>query len=575
MKEVKRPQGEIARQLKVLMLLRVVFISLLLGAFIFVLVKQQKPYSQYVQTFHYLLIAAVYFLTFFYVLVFKYAKTLVWLVYIQFFIDVLIVTAIVFATGGIESIFSFLYIFVIFGGSIILYRRGGIAIASISSIFYGLLLDLQYFGVIHPLGIRQISPSEYQSFHIFYQILVNIAAFYMVAILSSFLSEQARQSRAELKARQSDIEKLEALNESIIKSIKSALIVLDHYDRIILFNPAAEEILEMKADAATGHPIDESLPFLKDYLSQLNVKTNERSKKGRSFIDFPYSRGKNQEIYLRLSVSPLGFRKKDEKGLILILQDLTESRKIEEEMKKVEGLALVGQLAAGIAHEIRNPMASISGSIQMLKRGLDEDDVNARLMDIVSREINRLNHLISDFLFYARPKTANFSEFNLNQVISESLTLFRNNQDLSDRIKIVTDLDETIDLRSDPAQIKQALWNLLLNARDAMSEGGTLHISTEKGPNGTEQEMVRITVRDTGTGFNHEALSKLFTPFYTTKEEGSGLGLATVKRIVEGLHGEITGSNHPEGGAQILMSFPLCPRHMPSNGNGLITSNPS
>ena len=571
MTEAKPPQAEIAGQLKILMLLRVVFVSLLLGAFIFVLIKQHRPYFEYVQSFHYLLIAVVYLLTFFYAIIFKYSKSLIWLAYLQLFIDVLIVSAIVFATGGVESIFSFLYILIIFGGSIILYRRGGIAIASISSIFYGLLLDLHYFGVIHPLGIKEIPPSEYQSFHIFYQILVNIAAFYVVAYLGSFLSEQARQSRAELKARQTDIEKLEALNESIINSITSALIVLDHNNRIILFNPAAEEILEMEADSTTGRQIAESLPFLDDYISKLQPPATHGSKKNPSFIDIPYLKNSNEEVYLRLSISPLGLQTEDKKGIILILQDLTESKKIEEEMKKVEGLALVGQLAAGIAHEIRNPMASISGSIQMLKGGLDQDDVNARLMDIVSREINRLNHLVSDFLFYARPKTASFSEFDLNQLISESLELFKNNQNLSDKIKIITHLNETVELKSDPGQIKQVLWNLLLNARDAMSEGGTLHITTEKGSDGPEldQEMVRIVVRDTGTGFNKEALSKLFTPFFTTKEEGSGLGLATVKRIVEGLYGEITGSNHPGGGAKISMLFPLSPLHTSLNGNGL------
>jgi two-component system sensor histidine kinase PilS (NtrC family) len=251
----------------------------------------------------------------------------------------------------------------------------------------------------------------------------------------------------------------------------------------------------------------------------------------------------------------------NEKGFILIFQDVTEIKKIEEEMKKVEGLAIIGELAAGVAHEIRNPMASISGSIQMLAEGLEKDNVNRQLMDIVSREINRLNHLVNDFLLFARPKKANLQEFDLNQLILESLELFQNSQHWTKKTNLVTDFRHDIRLESDPEQIKQVLWNLFLNAQEAMPDGGSLHVAIELNADETytDHKRVKIVVRDTGNGFDEKALSQIFTPFFTTKEGGSGLGLATVKRIVEGLKGEVSGSNHPEGGARIIILLPESP----------------
>jgi two-component system sensor histidine kinase PilS (NtrC family) len=230
-------------------------------------------------------------------------------------------------------------------------------------------------------------------------------------------------------------------------------------------------------------------------------------------------------------------------------------KQIEEEMRKVEGLAMAGQLAAGIAHEIRNPMASISGSIQILRESLDKDDINSQLMDIILREINRLNDLLSDFLLFARPKQAKIEWFDLNELILESLDFFRNSGKWVDKIKVHTKFHTPLRLESDPHQVRQVLWNLLLNASEAMPDGGSLYVQTElfdsRGGRGSPSKQVRMTIRDTGKGFTEDAIKHLFAPFYTTKEGGSGLGLATVKRIVEGLKGRVYGKNHSEGGAEI------------------------
>jgi two-component system sensor histidine kinase PilS (NtrC family) len=203
-------------------------------------------------------------------------------------------------------------------------------------------------------------------------------------------------------------------------------------------------------------------------------------------------------------------------------------------------------------------MASISGSIQMLREKLGKDDVNNRLMDIVSREISRLNNLVNDFLLFARPKQANRRLFDLNAIIQESLELFRNSQHWNNKIGIVTELQGDTMLDSDPDQLKQTFWNLYLNACEAMPEGGSLHVTTtHESPQQGDSGNVIISVRDSGKGFEDSVLPHLFVPFFTTKEHGSGLGLAIVKRIVDRLRGEVWGANHPQGGAVITIRLPL------------------
>jgi two-component system sensor histidine kinase PilS (NtrC family) len=551
------PRSELFGRLQRLMFLRVLFVSLLLGASVFVQVKETRTVFGGIQTYHYLLIAAIYCITVLYVILLKRLSNLIRFAYLQLLVDTGLVTAIIYATGGIESIFSFLYILTIINGSIILYRKGGMITASSCSILYGLLIDLHYFRVIEPLGSRVAQPADYQSSYIFYLILVNIAAFYLVAFLSSYPSEQARKGRVELKAKQEDIVKLEALNEWIIRSMTSGLITLDDREKILLFNPAAEALFGIPSAACIGQRLLEALPFLKGHIRLGDHEWNPHSSKHQDFIDLPYLRPSGERVFLRCSVSPLRLPGGVEGGRVLFFQDMTQMREIEEEMKRVEGLALIGELAAGIAHEIRNPMASISGSIQMLKESLEMDDVKTKLMDIMLREINRLNTLVSDFLLFARPKQSSVESVDLNQLILDSLELFQNSAKWTDKIRVETHFHGSMDIESDPEQIKQVLWNIFLNAAEAMRNGGVLSVRTDfvevAEPHAGDRKMARITFRDTGEGFSSKALQFLFTPFFTTKEGGSGLGLAIVKRIVEGLKGRVSGKNHPDGGAEITV----------------------
>ncbi len=540
---------DIKKRLQTLMLLRVVVASFLLGATIFLQIKATKTYFGYIQSAHFLLIAGIYFLTIIYLILYKYVHNYIALAYGQVIIDTFLATCIIYVTGGIESIFSFLYILIIITSSILLSRKGGLIIATFSSLFYTLLLMFHYHGLIHPLGAHLAAYEGYKGESVSFTALANVLAFYLICFLTSYLAETANQSKIELMAKELDVDQLELLNDSIIKSIGSALFAVDENSKVILLNPAAEALFKIRSPDVLGRRITDILPFLNG--QSLHLTSGLR--------DITTVNHNGDEIHLRYSISPLKVPIGKENGFIFIFQDITKLKEIEQEMKKVEGLAMVGELAAGIAHEIRNPMASISGSIQMLKEELGQNEMHSRLMDIVLREISRLNNLVNDFLLFARPKQTNLKEFDLNQLILEALELFKNSEHWSNKVRVDIDLEGPLRIISDPEQIKQVLWNLFVNSCEAMPEGGMLFIDTKKlsGEKGHDLAMIRI--RDTGKGFDDDSLKKLFVPFFTTKDKGSGLGLAIVKRIVNGLGGNVEGSNHPKGGAQLTVTLPIRP----------------
>jgi len=541
-------------RLQLLMFLRVTLVSLLLGVAIIIQVRETKTFFGEIVNAHYSLIAAVYLLTFLYVIAFRYVRNLTRFAYVQILLDTILITAIIHTTGGIESMFSLLYLLSIISGSIILYRRGGLMVASFSIILYGALLDLNYYGLINSMGSYSLYPQDYQSDEVFYRILVNGAAFYVVSFLSSFLSEQSLRSETALKAKQKDMADLEMLNENIIQSISSGLVAVDEYRKIIVFNKGAEGLFDVESTDAIRRDVYEVIPFIQPYLEQKNPN---------KFNQIVYQGGDRKQIDLLLNISSLTDQDGNKKGEILFFQDMTRVREMEREVKRMEDLAMLGELSAAIAHEIRNPLASISGSIQVLEDSLSREDalINERLMDIISREIDRLNHMVSDFLQFARPQSKEVEKFDLNQLIGETLYIFQNSQSWSSNLEVERKFSGPLEMGSDPQQLKQVIWNILLNASEAMPKGGVIRVSTEKvngfDGSGGSTESVKIKVEDNGSGINPKVIKDMFKPFSTTKKGGSGLGLAIVKRIVDGLGGEVSGQNLASGGAAITIVLPL------------------
>jgi len=547
-------QKKTLSRLQLLMFLRVGFVSLLLGVAIIIQVRETKTYFGEILNAHYILIASIYFLTFIYIVALKYIKNLFKFAYLQLLIDTIFITAIIYTTGGIESIFSFLYLLNIFSGGIILYRYGGMIIASFSSILYGAFLDLSYYGLINPIGYRFPYAQEYQSSEIFYMILVNAAAFYLVAFLSGFLSEQIQKSRVELKSKQKDIADLEMLKENIIQNISSGLVALDEHSKIIVFNKGAEKIFNIDSRDAIRKDISDIIPHIMPYL-----KVHSPHK----FSQLSYKGKEGQQIDLLLNISHLKEYDGSNKGKILVFQDTTRIREMEQEVKRMEDMAMLGELAAGIAHEIRNPLASISGSIQVLNDSLSKEEthINRRLIEIVLREVSRLDHLVNDFLQFARPQRIEIEEFELNQLIMDTLYLFQNSQSWSEHLDIETKIISPLKIKSDPQQLKQVFWNIFLNASEAMPKGGLISISAEKETDFKSSsesiESVRIKIEDNGPGLDPKIAKDIFKPFSTTKKDGSGLGLAIVKRLVEGLDGKVSGENLAREGTTITIILPV------------------
>jgi two-component system sensor histidine kinase PilS (NtrC family) len=553
---------ELLSKIKWLMLLRLVFATFLLVATV---VVQARAYPTFFNTSLlslYILTGVIYFLTLCYALLLKRIRRHILFAYVQIVLDVLFVTALIYVTGGIESIFSFMYILTIINAAIILYRRGGLLIASASSICYGSLLDLQYFNFIHPFYTRATGLMTYSIGYYFYTLLMNIAAFYVVALLSSYLAEELRRSSVKLKAKQYDLDQLELLHRNIIQSISTGLITLNDRLKITYVNPAAEVICGSGSDALEGRYIGDIFPQIVPYLS-LSVTGNgnldgTHKQKG---IDVDFERQDGAKLHLGFSQSILKEPGGDEMGLVLIFQDLTEFRHMQEQVRRMDRLAVAGELAAGIAHEIKNPLASLSGSIQMLRDEVEFGPMQQRLMDITMREAERLNALVNEFLLFSRPEKAVDRSVEVNEVIKDTLEMLKNSPELSRPIRIEKKLSNNVWVHIDAQRLQQVIWNLVLNALQEMTNSGRLTIATAVRTNRSggeaQRKLAEISIADTGPGILPENQGKVFDPFFTTKDQGTGLGLTIVHRIVEDYGGEIFLESDGRSGTTFKLHFPL------------------
>ncbi|UCG20506.1 MAG: PAS domain S-box protein [Deltaproteobacteria bacterium] len=553
---------ELLGKIKWLMLLRLLFATFLLVATV---VVQARAYPTFFNTSLlslYILTGVIYFLTLCYALLLKRIRKHILFAYVQILLDVLFVTAMIYVTGGIESIFSFMYILTIINAAIMLYRRGGLLIASASSICYGSLLDLQYFNIVHPFYTRATGLMTYSIGYYFYTLLMNIAAFYVVALLSSYLAEELRRSSVKLKAKQYDLDQLELLHRNIVQSISTGLITLNDRLKITYLNPAAQVICGSGYDELEGRYIGDIFPKIVPYLSISVARGGdiERTQRQKG-IDIDFERQDGTMLYLGFSQSILRDPGGDDMGLILIFQDLTEFRLMQEQVRRMDRLAVAGELAAGIAHEIKNPLASLSGSIQMLRDEVEFGPMQQRLMDITMREAERLNALVNEFLLFSRPEKTVDQSVEVNQVIMDTLEMLKNSPELSRPIRIEKNLTDNLWVHIDAQRLQQVIWNLVLNAVQEMTNSGRLTIATAVRTNRSggevEQEVAEISIADTGPGILLENQGKVFDPFFTTKDQGTGLGLTIVHRIVEDYGGKIFLESDGRSGTIFTLHFPL------------------
>jgi two-component system sensor histidine kinase PilS (NtrC family) len=523
----------------------------------------------------YVLTGSAFALTFIYASVLPFVRRLALFAYIQIIADMIFITALLFITGGINSIFSFLYSISIISASICLFMPGGIFAATAASILYSGLIWLQELQVIAPLHIGAFTATGYEQEHLLFPIIINIPAFYIVAVLSSFLTQQAKKTRQQLQKKQLDLEQLEALNEKIIQNIPSGLLTLNTLRQIVTFNRAAEEITGYAFSQVYLKHIEEIFPNI--ITAGAGYRQSPSGLSAASGFETSFIRKDDQELLLGFSESSIKNPENEEIGSILIFQDLTTFKNMQEHLKRIDRLAAVGRLAAGLAHEVRNPLASISGSIQVLHKSLKLANSDSHLMDIIVKESNNLSLLISDFTQYARAEAQNKEEILLKTIADEVVDLFRNSSECLPVLAIHQLIAEHLVVIANRQQIKQIFWNLILNSAQAMTEKpGTITLTAcmvQKKPepiapllsktaaNAGEVSWVEIKFTDDGCGIKQSELGCIFDPFFTTKDSGIGLGLAIVYKIIQEHNGFISVESSEGSGATFtcLLPAPLKP----------------
>ncbi len=525
-------------RLKKLVFYRLALISALLlmgllfhlkGVFIF-----WGPY-----TFFNFFIGLLYVTTFIFALGLRKIEQTTLLTYLQIVSDAVGITGIVYVTGGGLSFFFPLYVLVVLEAGVILERQGGLMAASSCGISYGLLLIMEYYWVIP----SSASNFPYYSIYLLNKLFLAILSLYLAGYLTGYLAEEVRKRGGELKKTREDYSRLEAFNRYVIQSIQSGLLTIDLDERITFLNRAGEEILGIRISQHRYRPLTDLFPEIeKGSVGKPHPRT-----------EITFQRPDGGEIGLGFSFSPLKNHKGKEVGKIIIFQDLTHVKEMEESMRRSEKLATIGQLAAGIAHEIRNPLASISGAIQLLKEEDQAGESTEKLMEIILAESNRLNRLITDFLLYAHPPKLEKKEVDVGALVDDTLEVFSRSPQWTQEIKLSKIIEPNVTITGDPSQLQQVLWNLFINAVDAMDGKGLLEVRVLKDGGGQE---VMLLISDSGKGIPTKEINRVFDPFFTTKEGGSGLGLSIVHKIVESHEGDISVESQSDRGTTFTLTFP-------------------
>lgn len=463
--------------------------------------------------------------------------------------DLVVETVLVYFTGGLDSPFSFLYLVSIITASMLLYRRGGLLGASGAVILYGGLGDLMYYGFL-PLPERSwFVPTAWTSSRLYLNLATNFAGFYAAALLTSYLSEKLKKTSQELDANRQNLAELRALNQNVVESIPSGLITLSPEGVATFINPAGCFILRRNAQSIIGSPISQ-LGFYADgewsaARETLTIGAVVRHEKN----DFPVG---DELRTVGFAVTPLNSIEGIASGYTLIFQDLTDMKTLETELRLKDRMAAVGELSAGIAHEIRNPLAAIAGSVQVLKKSAALNPQEQRLMSIILKESERLNKSIADFLRFVKPQEKRPAEFDIAASLAETLDLLRNSPELSAGHTIEDDIaPPSYMIVGDADQIRQVFWNIARNAVQAMPNGGMLRVSTT-----IAADRYNIIFSDNGRGMNDADQRRLFQPFRTNFPSGTGLGMAISYRIVQEHGGRIEVSSHEGAGTAITVSLP-------------------
>lgn len=461
---------------------------------------------------------------------------------VQFFLDALLITWLVWRTGDLTSPYITLYIVLISVSSLFLKARETLLMAAAAVFLFTLLSASAAAMLPSENNTPELSRVvQIVSFH--------AVAFLVVGLLASRLSDR-HASGEQLKETTKTLANLRLLHERIIESIRSGLITTDLDGNIFTFNHAAVEITGYRADEMIGKPIAGLLGNLEKPVSEAH-RADKITEQPRSETDLITPDG--FAVRVGYSISPLFSETGEESGLIVSFQDLTDIRSMEESVRRKDRLAAVGRVAAGLAHEIRNPLGAMRGSIQVLQASIPADSSQAALFDIILRESDRLNNIITNFLSYARPRVTNLSETEVCEALRDTFTLLRHSPDIKENHVLELVLPkEPVPISADSTQLKQIFWNLARNAVQAMPAGGVFRAEVEKAP----QNRAKIIFTDTGCGMSAKQVEQLFEPFSNSTTGGTGLGLSIVYQIIRDHSGTINVRSRENEGTRITVELP-------------------
>jgi two-component system sensor histidine kinase PilS (NtrC family) len=535
---------DLRRKLKWLIGFRVLAVTVLLGSSILLAIGYGVHFPT-VPVF-YLLIGVTYLSTILYSLALSHTPSLRLQAGLQLAGDVILETALVLGTGGPDSPFHLLYVISIIAGSMLLGWRGSLWVAASASGLYGMVV---WGGAGGWFGLPESGPQPMTER--LYFLLYNIGAFVAVALLSSSLSSRLHHLGAQLAQREVGLQHLQRFHEYIVQSVGSGLVTTDLSWRFTSINRAGSEIMGYTLESLRGKwwwDVFDSPQIQPYYEDPMRIVATQR-------FDIHTRHRDGSDLLIGLTLSLLRDERGDVSGTLGIFQDLTQVQRLEEEMRRNEQLAGLAEMAAGIAHEIRNPLASLSGVIQVLRSELAPKGEHRKLMDIALREMDRLDTIIAAFLTSTRPVEVHLGRCDLTAILEETIKLLYNHADYRSSITMQLHLDEApLWVWADADQLRQVMWNLLLNAVQAMPAGGVLSVQAAHHQSGGG---VEVRIQDTGKGIKSEHLRQIFTPFFTTRHGGSGLGLSIVHRIVEAHHGRILVESREGQGTRVTLSLPV------------------
>jgi len=468
-----------------------------------------------------------------------------WHAPLQMVCDLLMVTGVVYTTGVQDSYFISLYLLAILMASVLFSRRGVFTIAALSFIFLGGALELTYYGVLPHTANSTPTLRALDSW-----LASNLIAFFAVAYLGSLLAQTLRNKGLELEEKSEELKDLQAFNQDIIESMRGGLLTTDMEGRILVMNRAGAEITGSGLGLHRGEKISDMIPGF--WPVEHDAQGNPLA--ARKEIEYKTADGVTR--FLGLSISPLRTAQNQNMGFVYNFQDLTELKRLEREVVTTERMAALGRLSAAIAHEIRQPLTAMTGALKELARlaPLDEDD--KKLVHIVSRESQRLNQIITDFLDYSRVKTYHFADIDVVPLIEETLLLLEHDGNTVGKLRIVRQFKiRSLRARADRDALKQVFWNLCNNALRAMPAGGVLTVTIS-----ADENWAQIQISDTGIGLDPAQATRIFEPFQSGFTGGTGLGLAVVYQILQAHRGRIRVEAQKGAGADFVVEIPRAVR---------------